>query len=251
VRFSIDDLERAAALGWRAPDEAVLGDWLLRAAEGFTGRANSALAIEDPGMLLPAAVERVERWYRDRNLPPMIAVAFPLGRPQDSAVDRFLEGRGWSVHHGAIVMTAKPGAVRSAADAVASADVADEPDEGWLSLYRYRGQVPPPISRHMLMSAPWQAFASVREDGRTLATGRVAAAAGWAGLTAIEVHPEHRRRGLGQAVTAALVAAAADRAVTGIYLQVDNGNAPARALYRRMGFADHHGYHYRVATAAG
>jgi N-acetylglutamate synthase len=249
VRVSIDGLERTAAFGWRAPDEATLGDWLLRAAEGFTGRANSALAIGDPGRGLPAVVEQVERWYRARNLPPMIAVAFPLGRPEDSAVDRLLEERGWPVHHGAIVMTADPGAVRFPADGVTYINLADEPDEGWLSLYRYRGQVPPPISRHMLMSAPWQAFASVREAGRTVAIGRVAAAEDWAGLTAIEVHPHHRRRGLGQVVTAALVAAAIDHGATGMYLQVGNDNAAARALYRRMGFADHHGYHYRVAPA--
>jgi ribosomal protein S18 acetylase RimI-like enzyme len=33
----------------------------------------------------------------------------------------------------------------------------------------------------------------------------------------------------------------------GIYLQVVNDNGAARALYRQAGFADHHGYHYRVA----
>jgi ribosomal protein S18 acetylase RimI-like enzyme len=51
------------------------------------------------------------------------------------------------------------------------------------------------------------------------AIGRVAAAGGWAGLTAIEVHPGHRRRGLGLAITAALTAAAAPRGVIGFYLQ--------------------------------
>jgi hypothetical protein len=40
---------------------------------------------------------------------------------------------------------------------------------------------------------------------------------------------------------------AADRGAEGLYLQVENGNAVARALYRRAGLADHHGYHYRVA----
>jgi hypothetical protein len=35
----IADLEQAAAGGWRAPDQAALGRWLLRSAGGFTGRA--------------------------------------------------------------------------------------------------------------------------------------------------------------------------------------------------------------------
>ncbi len=55
VAISIPDLERRAALGWRAPEEERLGDWLLRAADGFTGRANSALANGDPGRPLDRA----------------------------------------------------------------------------------------------------------------------------------------------------------------------------------------------------
>jgi ribosomal protein S18 acetylase RimI-like enzyme len=248
MTISIDDLERAASYGWRAPEEAALGDWALRAAGGFTGRANSALAIGDPGLPLATAVERVCQWYRTRDLPPMVALAFPLVGAQDCAADRYLAECGWPVHHGAVVMTAEAGTIKTAGTS-SRADLASEPDGGWLSLYRYRGQVPPPISGHLLRSAPWQAFASVSEAGRTVAIGRVAAAAGWAGLTAIEVHPEHRRQGLGQVVTAALVAAAADYGSTAIYLQVEADNWAARAMYTAMGFTDHHGYHYRVAPA--
>ena len=70
----IEDLECAAALHWQAPETERLGDWLLRAAEGFTGRANSALPLGDPGVPLPEAVAVVEDWYRRRALPPMIVV---------------------------------------------------------------------------------------------------------------------------------------------------------------------------------
>jgi GNAT superfamily N-acetyltransferase len=249
MAISIDGLEAAAAGGWRGTEEEALGGWLLRAAGGFTGRANSALAVGDPGLPLAEAVDKVCAWYRARGLPPAIAVPHPLGRPHDGEVDRLLAGRGWAVPAGAAtVMTAEPAAIACLAIA-AAVDVDGQPDDGWLGLYRYRGQQPPPIARRLLMSAPWQAFGSVREKGRTLAIGRVAAAANWAGLTAIEVDPGHRRRGLATAITAALAAAAAARGVAGIYLQVADDNDPARALYRRAGFADHHGYHYRIAPA--
>jgi N-acetylglutamate synthase len=253
MTISIDELEAAAADGWRAPDEAALGGWRLRAAGGFTGRANSALAVGDPGMPLAEAADEVCRWYRARGLPAMIAIAFPAGAPQDSAVDRFLAARGWPVSHGAIVMTATPQAVTAAAAGTGTGtgqdrvDLDPEPDEGWLTLHRFQGGKPPPVSRRLLMSAPWQAFASVREGGRTIAIGRVAQARGWAGLTAVEVDPAHRRRGLGGAITGALAAAAARHGATGLYLQVVGDNAAARSLYRRAGFADHHEYHYRVA----
>ena len=107
VAISIPDLEQRAALGWRAPEEDQLGDWLLRAADGFTGRANSALAVGDPGRPLDRAAPVVRDWYRARGLPAMIAVPYPAGRPQAAPVGRFLAGRGWSVRSGAAtVMTA-------------------------------------------------------------------------------------------------------------------------------------------------
>ncbi len=77
MAITIPDLERRAALGWRAPEEERLGDWLLRAAGGFTGRANSALAVGDPGQPLDRAAGAVRDWYQARGLPAMIAIPHP------------------------------------------------------------------------------------------------------------------------------------------------------------------------------
>lgn len=249
---SIDELERVAALGWRACEEERLGDWLLRAADGFTGRANSALVTGDPGVPLAEAIDRVRDWYVKRGLSALIAVPYPADQPDAIALDRMLSAAGWAQRAGpATVMTAEAGDVTTAAGHPAVAvDIDAEPDEAWLARYHYRGQELPPVALRLLMSAPWQAFASVRDGGQTLAVGRVAAGAGWAGLTAIEVDPRHRRRGLGTAVSAALAAAAVAHGAHRLYLQVADGNEGARALYRRIGFTDHHGYHYRLAPSS-
>jgi N-acetylglutamate synthase len=279
MTISIRDLEQRAALGWRAPEEERLGDWLLRAADGFTGRANSALATGHPGCPLDQAARAVQDWYQARGLPAMIAIPYPVGRPQAVPLDGFLAGLGWGVRAGtATVMTAPAGQVAGAARTVRAGDgsarpagrgsagqaggspalvpmevligveMDPEPGEEWLALYHYRGQPGlPPIARQVLTSAPWQAFASIRANGQMIAIGRVAAAAGWAGLTAIEVAPGNRRRGLATVVTAALAAQAAAHGAEHVYLQVEDDNEPARMLYRRIGFTAQHDYHYRVA----
>ncbi len=219
----IDDLERAAARHWQAPEQERLGEWLLRAAEGFTGRANSALPLGDPGLPLPEAVAYVTDWYRRRRLTPMIVVPLPLADARRHRLDNFLAKRAWLLRSGpAFVMTA------AVADVPAPAlhtgvHLDPEPDPGWLAAYRYRGQELPPIARPLLMSAPWQAFASVRRAG-----------------------PDAPRP-LGVALTSALAAAAADRGANRILLQVETANTPARALYARCGFRDSHRYHYRMA----
>src|SRR5215467_8662587 len=247
----IGELEVIAAKGWRAPVEERLGGWLLRAAQGFTGRANSALAARDPGIPLAEAVQAVRRWYAERDLPAMVAVPYSLGRPGDSGTDRFLGQHGWGIRADpAAVMTA-PAAAVTRPQLAERVDMHPEPTRAWLGHYRYRGQRLPPIARQLLVSAPFQAFASIRRDGGIVAIGRVAVADGWGGPTAVEVHPGHRRTGLATAITDALATAAAAQGAAGIYLQVAVGNEAARALYTHTGFTEHHGYHYRVAPAVG
>jgi len=248
---TIAELEAVAAAGWRAPEQAPLGQWLLRAAEGFTGRANSALATGDPGMPLADALTGVCDWYAARGLAPLIAVPYPLGRPGDSDLDRFLDRRGWGTRAGpAIVMTA-PTAGLARLRPAGEAELRPEPGPAWLDLYHgYRGLLPP-IARRLLLSAPFQAFASIRRGGGTVAIGRVAVADGWGGLSAVAVHPGHRRTGLATAITAALAGAAAGQGAASLYLQVEEDNEAARTLYTRHGFTGHHGYHYRTAPADG
>jgi N-acetylglutamate synthase len=247
--ISIDALEHAATQGWRGVEEERLGAWLLRAADGFTGRANSALAAGDPGRPLGDAVDAVRRWYAARGLPAMIAVPYPTGRPAGSALDSLLARSGWTIRaDAATVMTADAARVaeRGGHD-TARVDIDAHPDQAWLRRYHYRGEDLPPIAFRVLTSAPWQAFASVRADGETIAIGRVAGRSDWAGLTAIEVDPARRRQRLGTAVTVALARHAAEHGgFRHLYLQVADDNSAARALYQTLGFADHHSYRYRV-----
>jgi GNAT superfamily N-acetyltransferase len=248
------ELERSAAAHWRGTEEQWLGEWLLRAADGFTGRANSALALGDPGVPLDAALDYVTGWYRARGLPAMISVPLPLAADGQDGLDAELTERAWATRPGpAFVMVADlplplPLAV-AGSGLPAGAEVAAEadPDAGWLARYHYRGtDTQPPVMREVLTSAQDQAFISIRTESAVLAIARLSIADGWAGLTAVEVNPGHRRAGLGRAITAAACAEAVQRDVRRVFLQVEVGNAAARALYERCGFRYSHRYHYRM-----
>ncbi|HEX5510353.1 MAG TPA: GNAT family N-acetyltransferase, partial [Actinomycetales bacterium] len=121
---------------------------------------------------------------------------------------------------------------------------ASEPDDAWLALYEYHGAAVPPIAREVMTAAPHQVFTSIRTGGRTVAVGRVAVAAGWAGVTAMQVAGDQQRRGLGKAVLAALLGRGRADGAKFAYLQVMSDNTAARALYESVGFSDHHAYHY-------
>jgi GNAT superfamily N-acetyltransferase len=239
--LGVEDLERVAARGWRALEEDDLGDWLLRAGGGFTGRANSVLVAGDPGLPLPAAVAAVTRWYDERGLRPCAQ----LPGVQSRAADAAFAAAGWERDEDVLVLTAPIGPPRPVAVPV---ELAAAPDEAWLTGYRYRGSELPPVAVEVLTSAEDAVFASVRlapPPAPLAAVARGVLTDGWLGVTAVTVAEEHRRRGLATAVMDSLQGWAAERGAHSVYLQVVAGNAPARALYRRAGFIEHHRYHYR------
>ncbi len=54
----------------------------------------------------------------------------------------------------------------------------------------------------------------------------------------VAVHPSTRRRGVGRALVAAALAAAAHRGASRAWLEVRSANVAARALYARLGFVE-------------
>ena len=56
-------------------------------------------------------------------------------------------------------------------------------------------------------------------------------------IYSVAVRPEYRRQGAGRAMAAQALALCRDRGVERIFLEVREGNAPARALYTALGFA--------------
>ncbi|NIZ91346.1 GNAT family N-acetyltransferase [Kineococcus rubinsiae] len=253
VAVGVDDLQRLMAEHWRPVERERLGDWWLRAAGGFTGRANSCLAVGAAGTGLDDAVARVGAWYAHRSLPPRFALVHPAGTlGEGTPLADELTARGWAVETPTVVMTAATDDLPGAREMPLPAgdwtvDAADAPDEDWLAAYHYRGRGPvPAVGRTVLVSADAQVFVRVRDAGRTVAIARGSLSPGWAGLTAVEVAPSHRRRGLGRRVLGEVADWARAAGATSTYLQVAEANAGARALYEGAGFTVHHGYHYRV-----
>lgn len=216
-RVSVRDAESHTASLWASVETVPLGDWLLRTDLAPLGRlrrrANSCLAVGDPGVPFPAAVEAVTAFYADRGRPAWVHVE------AGSATEEQLRGAGW-------VPLADPGETDLLLASVARAR-------------RTLGAVPPPDDLDL------------REDGpRVLARAgdRAAGAAAvdddWLGIHGLAVEPAHRRRGLATAVTAALLEWGAERGATTAWVHVETDNPVAAAFWERLGFAAHHRMRY-------
>ncbi|MFE1250943.1 GNAT family N-acetyltransferase [Streptomyces sp. NPDC058766] len=247
---SYEELARVAARAWRPVESERLGDWELRAASGFTRRANSALPLGDPGLPLDEALGAVRRWYGERGLPAYVQTATGAEGAQELLGAR-LEERGWVREVTAELWTGPLAPLTDRGDPARVA-LSRQADEAWLARYRRTGVSDAAL--RVLGSGPSVWFASVPSAAKgtpPAAIGRCVIDGRWAGFAAVEVDPAVRRRGLATAVMAALARQALADGASAAWLQVEAGNEGARALYAGMGFAPHHAYHHYRAPGAG
>lgn len=243
-----EELARVTARAWQPVESEPLGEWTLRAADGFTRRANSVLPLGDPGVPLDDALARARAWYEERGLPPYVQTATGAEGTQERLCAA-LEERGWrrevtaEVRIGSLapIGDREPGDVR----------LSRSMDEAWLRRYNRSG-VPGPHVLHVLNSGPSVWFATVPGEGDVpAAIGRCVVDGRWAGFMAVEVDPAYRRQGLATAVMAALARRALEEGASAAWLQVETDNRAALALYEGMGFAVHHLYHHFRSPEAG
>jgi N-acetylglutamate synthase len=248
-RITAEALQVVCEAGWRAPVRERLGDWLLRAAGGFTGRANSVLPVGDPGLPLEVALQRAEDFYARAQLPVQAEVIVGSGMEQD------LQALGWVaarpeqadtlVQVAGLTAGAQPQYERSGA---ADVRLSDRLDDDWLLRYGRAAGNDPGLVRAVLERGDRVIFARVAEPA--VAVGRAVVTDGWLGLSAVEVEPGLRRQGLGSAVVDALLAWGSGRGARYAYVQVLADNDAALALYARRGFRTHHSYRYLRPAAA-
>lgn len=261
-------LEAVSARGWRAQEVETSSDgWLLRADRGWTGRANSALALRTVRRPLDDVLADVSDWYAARGLPARIQVPQVIGRgpghegslgqdqsgpgqDQEGALGIALGRRGWVGADRTDVLVCRLDLLAARTgeapgpDVHVSLDAA--PDEQWLAAYHYRGRGPLPAGATELLTRHDRVvFARVELDGAVAAIGRGAVDDGWLGITAIDVVESRRRRGLASAVVRALAGWAASADAVRAYVQTDQANAAAHRMFAGLGFYRHHSYHYR------
>jgi GNAT superfamily N-acetyltransferase len=251
--ISVGSLELVMAQHWQAAEQDWLGGWLLRATGGFTNRANSVLAVGEPGMPLDVAVLEVSDWYAERGLRPVAAAPEPRLDEEDTeqllAAAGAFEAAGWRPIEGAgaVVMTGATGELRGAGRGLPNGltlELRDSPDAAWIDQYHYRGQAVPEHGIRLLTSAPQQVFVSIRDGDRVAGVVRGSMAERWAGLTAMEIDPDYRRQGLASTLIAAIAEWSWRQGARSIQLQVGETNDVARQLYLANGFEAHHPYAY-------
>ena len=241
---SADDMQRICWAGWPAREVEMLGDWALRAHGGITGRANSVMAVGDPGRPLRDALDAVRGWYAARDLPPQVQL--PLADP----ANRQMAELGWERLHVTVVQVAPIAALLATMSAPEVKDlrvvVEPTPSPTWLSLMHDLDDNDPESHVAILTGPELVGFVTVRRGDEPVGIGRVSVEGTWAGVTSVDVAPTARRQGVASAVMRSLLTWAHKQGAASSYLQVRAANAAALRLYAGLGYATHHPYGYRA-----
>ena len=228
------ELQRIASDGWPAVERAALGAWELRAAAGFTKRANSVLAVGSPGLPIDEALASVRAWYAQRGLPAVVQVPLPLA----ASLDADLDARGWTAGSLSHVLVAELRDLTVESGSLATVSSMPSPD--WLAAHLK----PPPEALGVLIPG---IYVSVQRDGAIAGVARGSVVRDWLLVSGLWVTEAQRRQGLALTLMGALFEAAHELPARHAFLQVEDDNAVARAMYAKMGFTHHHSYVYRAA----
>ncbi|WP_297506589.1 GNAT family N-acetyltransferase [uncultured Caulobacter sp.] len=233
-------LEALADDAWPARERARLGGWRLNASSGRSLRINACWPLDAPDRDPEAALEAVEAWFAARSLPARFkltdGVTAPVNLPER------LAARGYAPAKETLVMLGPTGGEGDAAVRLTAAPdatfetvftaTAGDPEDGRERLEAL-ARIPAPAR-----------FARLDINGVPAAIGASAIGGGHVGVFGMRTSPNHRRRGLARRVLRALLAEAATLGAARAWLQVEDDNAPAIALYADEGFEAAYRYRY-------
>lgn len=244
----IEAIERATLQAVAPQVVETLPGWLLPMDTGTVGRARSAVPLHHDAPDL-ALLETVLARYAAMGFKP----AFRLPDvPAFEAFQAVLRARGFVREQPTLTQTRSIAGLLTT-DPTPAAELADEPDAAWMAMFLGEGLDPVDgASRARSLSrATGMLYASLRENGQTLACGAASFGHGWLGVHGMRTAAAQRGRGLAGTLVQAMAREAAHRGIRQIFLQVDASNAPALALYRRLGFTTAWPYAYwRLAHPA-
>jgi GNAT superfamily N-acetyltransferase len=240
------ELESAGVESWPARETLELDGWLLRFTDGYTHRGNSVATHRYAGNQLGVAIEQVEHEYRARAIRPMFQIS-PAASPVD--LERILRERGYATITPTLTCVASSLVMRASLPEPREVHTSGEPEEDFIALLLAGSRSEADgherldiLSRIELPHICVTAY----DKGVAVACGTGTLCKGWVGINMMRTALEHRRSGHAQRVLSAIARWSDGKGVSRLYLNVEQANYGARALYTKAGFETAYEYRYSV-----
>jgi ribosomal protein S18 acetylase RimI-like enzyme len=237
----IADLERATLDAVAPHAMETLPGWLLPFDVSTIGRAKSAVPIshqlQDADILQAVA---------DRYAVHGLSAAFRLAdAPALANLHRQLERMGYQPEQPTLVQIGSARRIQEAFGQ-AGAQVTTSPTAAWSDVYLAPGFDPVDGAHRVkaLSRSKHVVYASVADTQGPAAAGTGAFSHQWASIHGMRTALRCRGQGLAGKILASLAREAINRGLDRVFLQVQEDNLAAQALYQRAGFVTAWRYHY-------
>ncbi len=246
MEANIKKIEDMSLNAWPSHKMELYDGWILRFSYFYTHRTNSVEQFGSSSLPWREKIPYCENEYRRLGSPAVFKIS-PLVSPD---FDYTLENRGYEIQHTTDVMTLPLSASfldASCPDVVFTSDI---PDIWIRSLFELKGTKNPvhlKVVPSMYRAIPKETVcASVKKDGRIIATGLGILDRDYIGIYAIHVQEQYRRQGLARQICTGLLREGMKKGAENAYLQVVQGNLNAHRLYASLGFDHFYTYWFRV-----
>ena len=220
--------------------------WLLRLSAGKAKRARSVNAHFGSTLPLDRKIRYCEGVYARHGLAPLFRMT-PFNCPVD--LENALDARGYLSFDETLVQAA---ALDRAPDLPERADDAEIAALGVDAFVEAAGDLrgSPAAARdghrERLANSPLdKKCLAIRAGGRIVCTAQAAIEDGFVGVYDVVTAGDSRGKGYATLACASLLSWAWQHGANTAYLQVNEDNVPALAIYRKFGFATLYAYHYR------
>jgi len=239
-------LEEVALNALQSSRQLFYDGWLVRVAPGATKRARSVNAFFGSTLPLEKKIAYCENLYASHALPTLFRLT-PFDHPLQ--LDSALAARGYERFDDTLVQTLDLHGPPEIPELDADISI-DSPDLGTFVAVagemRGTSESQQDAHRSRLEGSPLRKCAIVvRSKGRPVCTAQLALEDGYAGLFDVGTATDAFGNGYATIACAALLSWAWQHGAHTAYLQVGANNAPALAVYRKLGFATVYTYHYR------
>lgn len=241
---TVEQLEYLCIDDWRARECVTYWGWHCGVRDGQSLRANCIMPLEwdGGGRSIAEEIQRCAGWMRSRGVRPVFKLADGWVQPPE--LPAALTRAGFAPRHETLVMTRS---LEWLAAPETEVQLSAKPSDAFFDIMEAAAVSPADLAERRAIvdtMIDQTAFAVAFLDGAPAAIGLCRHSGYYAGIYLMRTAPHARRRGMARDIVRALCGWARWHAGQTAFLQVEEDNGAAVALYAGEGFGLAYRYRY-------